>query len=117
MTFEIRYDSSQHYPVVVYSTSYLNPLQNVDDISMELHEKRNVPCDVLFDLLLSNGEEFNRFVLGHFDGQNIDYNSLKVINLSNEVVNIINKYYGKRLNNLNNSVLTSSQKIKYAKCS
>ena len=83
MTYEIKQIKSTFFSTVVYAISFENPLQELSSISRELTSIIHKPCNVLFDLLLSNGDEFNRFVLGKFDGTNIDYDSLRIIDLEN----------------------------------
>lgn len=116
MTFDIKYNVNKTYPIVIYSVPYINPLENIDDISSALSKCNVKPCNVLFDLLLSNGDEFNRFASGYFDGTKINYNSLEIINLNNcDIIKSINSYYKDNISCLNNGVLTSSQKLKFAK--
>ena len=56
------------------------------------------------------------FVLGKFDGTNIDYDSLRIIDLENAtLVRTINSYYHGKYDYLNNSVLSMRQKTLFAK--
>lgn len=116
MTYEIKRVKNVGFSAIVYSISYENPLQDINSISHDLFSDFQASCDVLFDLLLSNGEEFNRFILGHFDGKNLNYESLKIINISDQnMLKKINSYYSGKFAYLKNSVLNSSQILKYAK--
>ncbi len=116
MTYEIKQIKSTFFSTVVYAISFENPLQELSSISRELTSIIHKPCNVLFDLLLSNGDEFNRFVLGKFDGTNIDYDSLRIIDLENAtLVRTINSYYHGKYDYLNNSVLSMRQKTLFAK--
>ena len=108
MTYEIKQIKSTFFSTVVYAISFENPLQELSSISRELTSIIHKPCNVLFDLLLSNGDEFNRFVLGKFDGTNIDYDNATL-------VRTINSYYHGKYDYLNNSVLSMRQKTLFAK--
>lgn len=116
MTYEIKKIKTDLSPIIVYAISFENPLHELDDISKELSLLVHSPCDILFDLLLSNGDEFNRFVLGRFDGTTVDYDSLRVIDLDDTVlVQKINSYYHGKYDYLNNSVLSMRQRTLFAK--
>lgn len=115
-TFDIKYNVCAKYPVVIYSVSYLNPMQDLTEISSELCEKINNECEVLFDMLLTNGEEFNRFAIAKFNGKQIIYDSIRIVDVSdNRELSMINTYYKHNASILNKGVLTSSQKYKYVK--
>lgn len=116
MIYKIRQIESPVFSVVVYATSFENPLQELSNISNELFSMFQTPCTVLFDLLLSNGNEFNRFIVGKFDGVSIDYSSLEIIELKDEnTVQQIDSYYHEKYDYLNNSILTTRQKTLFAK--
>ena len=116
MTYEIKQAKSTFFSAIVYAISFENPLQELSNISCELASMLQTPCDVLFDLLLSNGDEFNRFIIGRFDGTGIDYNSLKIIELNDaSIIRQINSYYHGKYDYLNNSVLTMRQMTLFAK--
>lgn len=55
------------YRFVIFATCGINPLSEISEIEKEL-TKRDGSCDVLFDLLLSNGETSNRYLTAFFDG-------------------------------------------------
>lgn len=115
-TFDIKYDICSKYPVVIYSVSYLNPIQDLTEISSELCKNISNACEVLFDMLLTNGEEFNRFATAKFDGKQIVYDSISVVNVfDSSELSIINSYYKQHTHILNKGVLTSGQKYKYVK--
>lgn len=104
------------YQAIIYSISYNNPIQDIRGISEYMRKHIHVDGYVLFDLLLSNGENFNRFAEGYFDGYEISFNSLKVIELTDaQEIQAINSFYQKNKNFLNNSVLSPSEKFRYAK--
>lgn len=114
MLFEIKKNLPVSYKAVIYATSYLNPLSELEQVAEELSCTIEKPCDVMFDLLLSNGDAFNRFVAGYFDGQQIAYDSLKVIEIkNNDAVKAINRYFHGKFAYLQNSVLDKKTQRKY----
>lgn len=116
MTYEIKKIKTDLSPVVVYAISFENPLHDLVDISKELSLIVHSPCDILFDLLLSNGDEFNRFFLGKFDGEKIDFDSLEIYEMKNEtLLKKINGFYCGKYNYLRNSILSMRQMTLFAK--
>lgn len=115
-SYQIIRKKSSKYQAVIYSVSYNNPIQDIQEISEYMRKYIEVKGYVLFDLLLSNGENFNRFAEGYFDGYEISFNSLKVIELTDaKEIQGINSFYKKNKNLLNNSVLSPSEKFRYAR--
>ncbi|WP_418750025.1 type II toxin-antitoxin system RnlB family antitoxin [Frisingicoccus sp.] len=104
------------YQAVIYSVSYNNPIHDIREISEYMRKHIDVEGYVLFDLLLSNGENFNRFTEGYFDGYEISFNSLKVIELTDaQEIQAINSFYQNNRKLLDNSVLSPSEKFRYAR--
>ena len=100
------------YRAVVYALSYNNPLHDISSISTTLREMIASPGYVLFDLLLSNGANFNRFVEGFFNGKTVVFDSLNVVELRDfHQIECINPYP----TILNNSVLSPSEKMRFGK--
>ena len=115
-SYQIILKQSSKYQAVIYSISYNNPIQDIREISEYIRKQTNIAGYVLFDLLLSNGENFNRFAEGYFDGYEIKYNSLKVVEVHDaNTLQDINSYYKKNRQILNNGILSPSEKYKYAK--
>lgn len=75
------------YNAVAYATSYINPLSNLSETSNELSNKIDGSCNILFDLLLSNGNSYNRFVYCKFDGNTIMRETIDIID-KNEMKHI-----------------------------
>ncbi|WP_098466049.1 type II toxin-antitoxin system RnlB family antitoxin [Pseudomonas lurida] len=65
---------------VVTATSYENPLASLPIIASEMrntcHSSKEI---VLFDLLCSNGEEWNRFASMNYNGTEFEKNTLHII--------------------------------------
>lgn len=84
--------------VIIYATSYFNPLSDLEQLSKELNRNIDVSCNLLFDLLLSNGDSYNRFVTCKFDGRKIIRDSIDVIGeecLETTYKNIIFDHYNR----------------------
>lgn len=115
-SYQIILKRSSKYQAVIYAVSYNNPIQDIHEISEYIRKQTNIAGYVLFDLLLSNGENFNRFAEGYFDGYEIKYSSIKVIELDDaKILQDVNSYYKKNRQVLNNGILSPSEKFKYAK--
>lgn len=81
---------------IVYATSYLNPLSDMCEASREIACVVDRPCDLLFDLLLANGDSFNRYVICKFDGKDILRDSINVIEenqIDETLMSKIREYY------------------------
>lgn len=99
------------YPYIIFSKSYVSPIEVLESLEHELKEIR-VKGKIIFDLLLSNGDSPDRYFEADFDGSQIDKKSFRQVNsISNKVKQISNKYYYDRLNLLENSVLSKAQKF------
>lgn len=91
-TFDVKRMPSTSYPYIVFSTSYVNPLDDLDNVERAL--RTEYKGKVLFDLLLSNGNASNRFVEAMFDGEKFDDNSFhKVENVGDDVLQFSASYY------------------------
>lgn len=112
-SFNIVYEKYGKYSAIVYPVSYINPIEDIDLITLELKKHYN-DCYVLFDLLLSNGDNFNRFAEVYFDGESIDSNNIHVIKVSTIELNRLNRYYKGKTKELNKSVLTLKERYKFA---
>ena len=97
---------------IVYATSYLNPLSDMWETSREIACVVDKPCQLLFDLLLANGDSYNRYAVCKFDGKDILRDSIDVIEEAKIDVSLINKmkeYY----KGLNKSRYANSALSKY----
>ncbi|MFK5664353.1 type II toxin-antitoxin system RnlB family antitoxin [Pseudomonas shirazica] len=68
---------------VVTATSYENPLSRLSIIASEMrntsHSSKEI---VLFDLLCSNGEEWNRFVSINYNGTDFEKSTCSIVSKS-----------------------------------
>ncbi len=115
MNFSIDFIKSNKYSAVIYSVSYISPFNSLNDITAEIRANLRKKGFILFDLLLSNGDCFNRFAEAYFDGEKIILDSITIIDIEDITqLKHINAHYKGREKELNNSVLSPSEKYKYA---
>ena len=98
------------YKYVVLATSYENPMDELENIEDEL-EAKEYSGKVLFDLLLCNGMNSNRFVEIEFNGKCFDLSSFITIkNPNNSIKEGIHQYLKDKPALLENSVLPEAQR-------
>lgn len=105
--------NNSKYGYLVFSTSYTNSILDVESVSNDLRESKCAPGALLFDLLLVNGNAFNRFVEAYYDGEKIDpktYNIVEIVDKS--ITDKSQKFYKNNSRLLDNSILTYSEKRK-----
>lgn len=66
---------------IVFSTSYVSPLEFIKDIEIELSKLVNYKIEIIFDLLLSSGNSSKRFAKINYDGKHLDRKSFKFISI------------------------------------
>jgi hypothetical protein len=76
--------------MAVMSTTYIRPIDCKLEIEKEL-QSRCYNGTVIFDLLLSNGDEFNRFAQSYFDG--CKFGLFEIIDRNLVNVNKFNQFY------------------------
>lgn len=100
----------QMYPFVVFSTSYVNPLEDIECIQEEL--KNRFKGKVLFDLLLSNGNSSNRYLEAEFNGFQFVPSSFKVLEKVDAFIKeITGMFYQNHPDYLSNSVLPNAHQF------
>lgn len=105
----IRKVDMYEYDYIVYPTSYINPLLNQKELNANLRKSLHRPCNILFDLLLCNGNCFNRFCKGRYDGVKILDESLELVDIGNEMIEFIEKYYVENRKTLTKGVLVPKE--------
>lgn len=113
-SFNIVYEQHGKYSAIVYPISYQNPIEDIQLISRELMEHLPAGSYVLFDLLLSNGDNFNRFAEVIFNGSKINCRDIKVVTVPVSEIQSLNLYYHGKTKELNKSILSNKEKYKYA---
>jgi hypothetical protein len=84
----------------------------LDEIEKELSVQINEEKEVIFDLLLSNGNNSNRYGKAIYDGKNFKHGSFKIINIPKEDVlrKFSMQYYKEHADYVDRSILSSAQK-------
>lgn len=98
---------------IIFPSSYINPLANISMFEKELINKIGISCQILVDLLLCNGNNFNRFVSFEFNGSEINKSSIKIITLDSSEQRDVNEFYKKNKNVINKGVLVPSEYMTY----
>lgn len=91
---------------IVFSTTYISPLKCLNDIKKDL-SKSDVKGDVLFDFLLSNGNNSKRFAKIYFNGQDFIGDTFEYIKVDkNEIYRKLSaEYYVKSKDRMNFSFI------------
>ena len=111
--YNIEFTKYDKYSAVIYSTSYVNPFESIEDITADIKKDLAGEGYILFDLLLSNGDCFNRFTEAYYDGHEIKSDSISIVSFDDK--KILNTHYRGRTHELNNSVLTPREIYIFAK--
>lgn len=105
-SFEIIIKNSK---CVILSTSYVNPLSDLNIIEKELNKKQ-FNGEVCFDLLLSNGKD-DRFIKANYNS-GFDLSSFFPLkDISPSILELCKFFYEENLNLVDNSILTKAQKF------
>lgn len=94
------------YNYVIYPETYINPISRISKLNEDLKQIIGKPCKILFDLLLCNGDNFNRFVDVFFDGEKVDRNSINIVELDESLVDKVEEYYSEDYKRLTSGVLS-----------
>ncbi|NLD35869.1 MAG: type II toxin-antitoxin system RnlB family antitoxin [Desulfatiglans sp.] len=109
--YKIKKTNFKQYPYIVFSTCYINPMDQKEDIEKEL-KKNKVQGKILFDLLLSHGNTPDRFFEAIFDGYEILEDSIKnIVIVPDKIKDIAADFYYIKQEFLENSVLSNTQKF------
>lgn len=114
-SYHIKKTNLKTYPYIVFSTSYINPMDEMEALKKDL-QGLGVEGIILFDLLLSHGNNPDRFYKAFFNGDAIVEDSLKnVLIVPKRINNISLNFYHSQQQLLNKSVLTKPQKYLISK--
>lgn len=99
------------YKYLVISTSLETPLTHLNDIAAQFSCQTN-DFKVVFDLLLSMGNNSERFIEAQYDGdtKHIGFFNVVKVDKKNTLRKITSEYYKDNACFLENSVLNSQQK-------
>ena len=94
------------YEYIIFAINDDSPLEYLQDIEKDL-AKKNFKGLVLFDLLLSNGDEYNRYVEAYFNGKFFELSSFKGPTLNQEIERISINFFKKHPEFIDKGVLSS----------
>ena len=97
---------------VIFSTFFMSPLDFLEEIEKELSMQINEEKEVIFDLLLSNGNNSNRYGKAIYDRKKFKHGSFESISIpkEDELRKFSMQYYKEHTDYVNNSILSSAQK-------
>lgn len=94
--FEISCLLNSEYRAVIFATGVINPLSVLSDIEKELSNTCG-PCNIIFDLLLSNGETSNRYISAFYDGKRFCPGTFKITrSLPKDFKRIASEFYDRQ---------------------
>lgn len=68
----------KEFKYAIVALSYVNPFDEIEEIEKELSDK-NFNGEIIFDLLLCNGLNKNRYIKIYFDGNHLDIDSISIM--------------------------------------
>lgn len=91
----------------VQSINYANPVNELKDIANELYAHK-YEGEVIFDLLLTNGNSSNRFLISKFINRKFVMKSFKKTDIPKDIRKEITLYYKNHKDYLSNSISSLS---------
>lgn len=107
------YQAKKYHDIgfMIFSTSENNPTDNISIIEKDLMKKK-YSGNVFFDLLLTNGNNFNRYLKAYFDGNSFEMDSYTIIlEPKKELKKKSLDFYQKNINILDNSIISNPIKF------
>lgn len=110
-SYKIKEVNDFKYKLIIFSTDYISPIDYLSEIEDYLKTK-NYLGEIIFDLLLVNGNSENRFIEAFFNGEKFSRKSFMIVNkLSNEIKNVTTEFYFNNLSIVENSRLSNPIKF------
>jgi hypothetical protein len=104
-----RSDTATGLKTIVIATSYENPLSSLTDIARQMLSERHTHAEeVIFDLLCSNGDEWNRFAAIEYNGRSFVKSTFHILPPSavdSKLIESQSRYFASHPEFLENSVL------------
>lgn len=96
---------------VVYSLGFDSPMNHLQSIEIDLH-KKGEQGDIIFDLLLANGNTTDRYYKAFFDGNKLIESSIKkMVTPSTTIQEQSLSFYHQKQKYLKNSMLNKAQRF------
>lgn len=102
--------STTNNKIIVYSTNYYRMEEYMAEVESILKEM-NYEGNVIFDLLLSNGYAFNRFIEMYFNGEKFNIKSTKIYEANLDMLTESLEFYSENMEYVKNSNLTPIDKF------
>ncbi|HDR4886205.1 type II toxin-antitoxin system RnlB family antitoxin [Bacillus cereus] len=106
-------ETVDYYPCMVLATSYLDPLESMEQISLLENDLRRISVSgkILFDMLSYIGDNSERYLTVEFNGEAFDLNSFEFVQFpkGSRVRKESMEAYRKLNEGLYNTVLNSNQ--------
>lgn len=110
-SYKIQEINDLKYKAIIFSTDHISPTEELSQIEEELRENKYVG-NIIFDLLLINGNADNRFIEAFFDGIAFDRKSFKIANKLSYIINDMStEFYYNNLCLVENSRLSNPIKF------
>jgi len=110
-SYNLKKISNTECQYIIFSVDYHRIEDYISDLSKEL-SRRSYSGMVIFDLLLSNGLNSDRYIKAIFDGNKFLLQTMETIdNVDKQIEKISSKFYQCKPEYLENSVLTRAQKF------
>ena len=110
--YEIISVANRHVRWIVIATSYISPISRLDDLARDIHQASGV---VLFDLILINGLEDNRYISAELkDGSFVRKSFKKEKVVSDDLRDISRTYFKEHPDTVDEGTIsrTLKQRIK-----
>jgi hypothetical protein len=98
------------YSLMILSISYISPTKHLDYLEKDL-AAQGFRGKVIFDFLLANGNNFNRFAEAYFNGSKFDLMSFSVVKPKTQIRQSSLNFYRKHPELLDQSVLSKPTKF------
>ena len=99
---------NEPFNYIVIANNYISPLNNLDEIKLELGEGNAI---VLFDLLLINGLNSNRYIACEYKDKEFDVNSCRIVpEVDRKIKQLTAQYLSSNTELIECSILTSTLK-------
>ncbi|UII56249.1 type II toxin-antitoxin system RnlB family antitoxin [Cytobacillus spongiae] len=110
--FDIVSINTEEYKCIIFSTSFETPLAHLNEINQKLLNHNLNDCKIVFDMLTHIGNNSDRFVEASYDGNKLNIDTFKHIQISkkHELRKTACNYFKDNLNILDYSILSSFQK-------
>lgn len=106
--FEILKLNNGSYDFLIIATSYDNPLSSIKEIGEEIQARKAI---LLFDLMLINGTNQNRYIKCEYDAETNPLLSCSIVeSIDDDIKKVSQSYFSKNKEVVKRSVISNSLK-------